>query len=69
MKLEQVNEVMMNGGTVVHTQAGMPVRYRITGVLTRYTQKGWTYSLELTDLNTPCVVYAALDDVEVEHDR
>ena len=27
---------------------------------------GWTYSLELTDVNTPSVIIAALDEVEVE---
>lgn len=66
MNLEQVNNALMNGATVLHTQHGISLRYKLTGVITRFSkQTGWTYSLELTDLNTPCVVIASVDDVEV----
>lgn len=67
MKIEQVNEIMMSGKTVVHTHLGISARYRITGVITRYSAaKGWTYSLELQDLRSNCIVVAALEDTEVE---
>ena len=45
---------------------GITSRCRISGVITRYTKAGWTYSLELTDLKAPCVIVAGLEDVEVE---
>lgn len=66
MRIEQVNEVMMNGRTVVHTHLGISARYKVTGVITRFSpEKGWTYSLELKDLNADCVVIAAPEDTEV----
>lgn len=66
MQIEQVNEVMMNGRTVVHTHLGISARYKVTGVITRFSpEKGWTYSLELKDLNANCVVIAAPEDTEV----
>lgn len=66
MTIEQVNEAMVNGRTVVHTHMGISVRYKVTGVITRFSKKsGWTYSLELKDLNANCVVIAALEDTEV----
>ena len=67
MKIEQVNEIMMSGKTVVHTHMGISARYKITGVITRYSAaKGWTYSLELQDLKSNCIVIAALEDTEAE---
>ena len=66
MTIEQVNDAMMNGSTVVHTHMGISARYKVSGVITRFSpEKGWTYSLELTDLNANCVVIAALEDTEV----
>ena len=66
MTIEQVNEAMMNGRTVVHTHMGISARYKVSGVITRFSkEKGWTYSLELKDLNANCVVIAAIEDTEV----
>ena len=66
MTIEQVNEAMMNGRTVIHTHMGISARYKISGVITRFSKdKGWTYSLELKDLNANCVVIAAIEDTEV----
>ncbi len=68
MKLEEVNEVMMSGRTVVHTHMGISAPYTIRHVLTGYSkEKGWTYSLELQDLKSGCIVYAALEDTEVQN--
>lgn len=66
MTIEQVNEALMNGRTVVHTHMGISARYKITGVITRFSpEKGWTYSLELKDLKANSVVIASLADTEV----
>ena len=66
MTIEQVNEAMMNGRTVVHTHMGISARYKVSGVITRFSpEKGWTYSLELKDLNANSVVIAAIKDTEV----
>ena len=66
MTIEQVNEAMVNGRTVVHTHMGISARYKVSGVITRFSpEKGWTYSLELKDLNANCVVIAAIEDTEV----
>ena len=66
MTIEQVNEAMMNGSTVIHTHMGISARYKVTGVITRFSpEKGWTYSLELKDLNANSVVIAAIKDTEV----
>lgn len=66
MKLEDVNKVMVNVQTVVHTHMGISASYTVRGVITRYsTAKGWTYSLELQD-KSGCIVYAALEDTEVQ---
>ena len=66
MTIEQVNEAMMNGRMVIHTHMGISARYKVTGVITRFSpEKGWTYALELKDLNANCVVIAALADTEV----
>lgn len=66
MTLEQVNEAMMTGRTVVHTHMGISAQYKVSGVITRFSRdKGWTYSLELKDINANTVVIAALEDTEV----
>ena len=65
MKLEEVNEAMVNGRAVSHTHMGTTCTYTIRGVITRYSpETGWTYSLELVD-KAGCIVYAALEDTEV----
>lgn len=67
MKLEEVTQAAEQGAVVLHTHMGITSRCRISGVITRYAKRsGWTYSLELTDVNTPSVIIAALDEVEVE---
>ena len=67
MTLDEVNGAMMNGRTVRHTHLGITCSYKIGGVITRYSpEKGWTYSLELID-KAGCLVYAALEDTEVQH--
>lgn len=67
MKLEEVTKAAEQGAVVLHTHMGITSRCRISGVITRYSKRsGWTYSLELTDVNTPSVIIAALDEVEVE---
>nr|DAL16579.1 MAG TPA_asm: hypothetical protein [Caudoviricetes sp.] len=55
-----------NDNLRLYTHMGITSRCRISGVITRYAKGGWTYSLELTDVNTPSVIIAALDEVEVE---
>lgn len=66
MKIEQVNEAIMSGKTVVHTHMGISAKYKITGVITRYSaEKGWTYALELQD-KSRSVVIAAIEETEVE---
>lgn len=66
MKLEEVTKAAEQGAVVLHTHMGITSRCRISGVITRYSKRsGWTYSLELTDVNTPSVIIAALDEVEV----
>lgn len=67
MKLEDVTAAAEQELTVIHTHMGISVPCRITGVLTRFSRdKGWTYSLELQEVNSFCVIIAGLDDVEVQ---
>ena len=66
MKLEDVTAAAEQELTVIHTHMGISVPCKITGVMTRFSKKtGWTYSLELQEVNSFCVIIAALDDVEV----
>lgn len=66
MKLEDVTQAAEQGAVVLHTHMGITSRCRISGVITRYTERtGWSYSLELMDVNTPSVIIAALEDCEV----
>lgn len=72
MKLEEVNEAMVNGRAVSHTHMGITCTYTIRGVITRYSpETGWSYSLELVSGSTKeragCLVYAALEDTEAQH--
>ncbi len=67
MKLEDVTAAAEQGLTVIHSHMGIQSRCRISGVLTRFDkEKGWTYSLELKDLKSDCVIIAALEQVEVQ---
>lgn len=69
MKIEEVNSAMVNGSIIKHTYMGTTCRYRLSGVITRYSPvRGWLYSLELQDLNSGCIVIASLVDCEVEND-
>lgn len=66
MKLKEVTKAAEQGAVVLHTHMGITSRCRISGVITRYTERtGWSYSLELMDVNTPSVIIAALEDCEV----
>lgn len=72
MKLEEVTQAAEQGAVILHTHMGITTRCRISGVITRYTEKsgctgrtGWAYSLELTDLKANSVIIAALEDCEV----
>lgn len=63
---DEVNAAMINGSTVKHTHLGITCMYKIHGVLTRYSpEKGWTYSLELQDLTSGCLVYTSFEETEV----
>ena len=67
MKLEDVTQAAEQEITVVHTHMGISVPCRITGVLTRFSREnGWTYSLELREINSFSVIIAALEEVEVQ---
>lgn len=67
MKLEEVTKAAEQGAVVLHTHMGITSRCRISGVITRYTERtGWSYSLELTDLKANSVIIAPLEDCEVE---
>ncbi|MCH5207566.1 MAG: hypothetical protein J1F04_01670 [Oscillospiraceae bacterium] len=66
MTREQAKDAMTSGQLVQHTHMGIPIKYRISGVITRYNKrKGWTYSLELQDLKSSCIVIASMEDCEV----
>lgn len=66
MKLEEVTKAAEQGAVVLHTHMGITSRCRISGVVSRFAKGAWSYSLELMDVNTPSVIIAALDEVEVE---
>lgn len=67
MKLEDVTAAAEQELTVIHTHMGISVPCKITGVLTRFSKKtGWTYSLELREVNSFCVIIAGLEEVEVK---
>ena len=66
MKLEDVNDVMIGGKTVIHEHNGYSSPYRITGVITRYDKKkGWWYALELHDLKADSITVADIGEVRV----
>lgn len=67
MRIDEVNQAMINGSVIRHTHMGTTCRYKLSGVITRYSPvRGWLYSLELQDLKARTVVIAALEDCEVE---
>lgn len=67
MKIEEASQAMLNGSFIRHTRNGVTIRYMLSGVITRYSPvRGWTYSLELKDLKSNCIVVASLEDCEVE---
>ena len=67
MTIEQVNKAIVNGTPIVHTYMGYSIVYTLSGVITRYSkEKGWTYSLELIDKKSGCVVIASLEDCTEE---
>ena len=66
MKLEEVTSVAEQALTVIHTHMGISVPCKISGVLSRFSGGGWTYSLELRELKSGCLIYAGLEEVEVK---
>lgn len=67
MKIEEASQAMVNDSIIRHTRNGTTLRYKLSGVISRYSAvRGWTYSLELQDLKANCIVVAALEDCEVE---
>ncbi|MGN1338832.1 MAG: hypothetical protein ACI4WS_00935 [Oscillospiraceae bacterium] len=67
LKLRDFTAAAENEQVVVHTHMGISVPCKITGVLTRFSKdKGWTYSLELREVNSFCVIMADLEEVEVQ---
>lgn len=66
MTLDEVNSALVTGAIITHNNDSVKCRYRISGVITRYSrEKGWTYSLELRDLKADCIVYARLEDCQI----
>ena len=66
MTREQAKQAMISGQLIQHTHMGLTAKYILSGVITRYSKdKGWTYSLELRDLKSSCVVIASMEDCEV----
>ena len=66
---DELADAMIHGKHVIHTHMGMSALYTIKGMIARYTDKdGWSYSLELQDLKSGCIVYAALEETEVQND-
>lgn len=65
MKLEEVTSAAEQALTVIHTHMNISVPCRISGVLSRFDKGRWTYSLELREIKSGCVIIAALDEVEV----
>lgn len=69
MKLEDVNNAMVEGKTVIHEHNGYSSPYRITGVITRYDKRrGWWYALELHDLKADSITVADMEEVRVRNE-
>ena len=67
MKIDEVNQAMINGSVIRHTHHGTSCRYKLSGVITRYSPvRGWQYSLELRDIKADSITIANLEDCEVE---
>lgn len=65
MKLEEVTSAAEQALTVIHTHMGISVPCKISGVLSRFSGGCWTYSLELRELKSGCLIYAGLEEVEM----
>ncbi|HCD70880.1 MAG TPA: hypothetical protein DEQ68_09675 [Ruminococcaceae bacterium] len=65
MRIEDVTRAAEQGLTVIHTHMNISVPCRISGVLSRFDKGRWTYSLELREIKSGCVIIAALEEVEV----
>lgn len=65
MRIEDVTRAAEQGLTVVHTHMNISVPCRISGVLSRFDKGRWTYSLELREIKSGCLIYAGLEEVEV----
>ena len=67
MKIDEVTLAMVSGSVLRHTHNGTTCRYKLSGVITRYSPvRGWLYSLELRDMRADSVTIANLEDCEVE---
>lgn len=63
---DEMTSAMEQDKMVRHTYGGFTNTYKIYGVITRYDKdKGWTYSLELQDPHSRCLVIASPEDTEV----
>ena len=65
MKIENVTHVVEQGLTVIHTHMGIPVPCRISGIIKRFSNGKWTYSLELREIKSGCVIIASMEEVKV----
>lgn len=66
----QLIPAIERGDTITHTRNGMTAQYRICGVDIRHDKdKGWLYSVILSDRKSGTLVYAAVDDVEVNNEH
>lgn len=71
MKLENVNEAIVNGRRVIFQYGGLTLHYTIRGVISRYDRetKSWYYLLELQDIKAPhSITIAKVEDVKIEID-
>ena len=68
MRIEDVNTAVENGTTVLLEHIGITMRYKISGVISRYDKvHGWYYCLELQDLKAPhSITVVRIEDVRTE---
>ena len=63
----QLIPAIERGERVIHTRNGVSAEYNISGAELKFSKdNGWVYSVILTDRKANTVVYAAVDDVEVQ---
>ncbi len=65
MRIEDVTRAAEQGLTVIHTHMNISVPCKISGVLSRFSGGKWSYSLELREIKSGCLIYAGLEEVEV----